>query len=200
MSTLIYWLVSLAAAYLIGSLSSAIIVCKALGLEDPRTQGSKNPGATNVLRLGGKAAAATVLVFDILKGFIAVKLATLFGVFGFALSTVALAAVIGHMYPIFFGFEGGKGVATAVGAMFGLSLWLGLALVIVWLASTYFTRYVSLGSIIAAATAPFFCLIFGFWSYIIPIAIMSLLVIYRHMDNIQRLREGREDKLKFGEK
>ncbi|OGT06332.1 MAG: acyl-phosphate glycerol 3-phosphate acyltransferase, partial [Gammaproteobacteria bacterium GWE2_37_16] len=136
-------------AYLMGSLSSAIIVSKLLGLPDPRTQGSGNPGATNILRLGGKFPAIITLISDILKGLIPVLIANLANIHGFWLGVIALAAVVGHVFPVFFNFKGGKGVATALGAFIALNIWIGIIAIAVWLIVTAIWRYVSLASLIA---------------------------------------------------
>jgi acyl phosphate:glycerol-3-phosphate acyltransferase len=193
------------AAYLIGSLSFAVIVSRVMGLNDPRTFGSKNPGATNVLRSGSKAAAIITLVLDALKGFIPVMLVHVFGkAYGLGDGTVALvglAAFLGHLYPVFFKFVGGKGVATAVGVLFGVHWALGLACVISFAIILYFFRFVSLASLIAAAFAPV-CYLFGdtvLWSsdrYItLMLVIMAVLLAYRHGENITRLIQGKESKL-----
>lgn len=193
------------AAYLLGSLSFAVIVSSLMGLNDPRTFGSKNPGATNVLRSGSKAAAIITLVLDALKGFIPVMLVHVFGkAYGLGDGTVALvglAAFLGHLYPVFFKFVGGKGVATAVGVLFGVHWALGLACVISFAIILYFFRFVSLASLIAAAFAPV-CYLFGdtvLWSsdrYItLMLVIMAVLLAYRHGENITRLIQGKESKL-----
>lgn len=195
--TLIIWLFFLVVAYMMGSLSSAIIICQLLGYPDPRTEGSNNPGATNVLRIAGKKVAALVLVGDVLKGFIPVILATFLGIKGFELGFIALAAVVGHMYPVFFQFKGGKGVATALGVLFGLSLMLTFLIAIVWFSAVMFTRYVSLGAICSAIAAPLLTFLTGQSYYFIPITIISLLIIWRHYDNIMRLKEGTEGKTYF---
>lgn len=184
-------------AYLIGSLSSAILVCRFMGLPDPRTQGSKNPGATNVLRIGGKVPALITLGGDILKGTVPVLLAHLFGVSGLFLGFVAVAAFIGHLFPVFFGFEGGKGVATAFGGLLGLSLFAAIIAAAIWLVVAAITRYSSLAALIAAIVAPFMVLIFSQASYFLPVLIMTGLLIWRHLDNIQRLRAKTETKINF---
>lgn len=190
-------IIFIALAYAVGSLSSAIIVCQVMHLPDPRTQGSKNPGATNVLRIGGKTPALITLAGDVLKALIPVLLAHLFGVSGFFLGMVALAAFIGHLFPVFFQFEGGKGVATALGGLLGLSLFTGLAAVVIWVAVAGITRYSSLAALITAAAAPFILLIFGHASYFLPALAMSALLVWRHLGNIQRLRAGTETKINF---
>jgi len=182
--------------YLVGSLSSAILVCKAMKLPDPRTEGSGNPGATNVLRIGGKLPAALVLVGDILKGFLPVLIAALVGVYGIMLGLVALAAVIGHMYPAYFKFQGGKGVATAFGGILALSPIVAIIAAIVWAVIVFVTRYVSLASLIAVVLAAVLIL-FVYTIYFLPVAIIAGLIIYRHMDNIARLKAGTESKIEL---
>jgi glycerol-3-phosphate acyltransferase PlsY len=192
-------------AYLIGSLSFAVIVSKLMGLNDPRTFGSKNPGATNVLRSGSKPAAIITLVLDALKGYIPVALVQWFGKdHGLGDGTVALvglAAFLGHLYPVFFKLKGGKGVATAVGVLLGVHWALGLACVVSFAIVAYFFRYVSLASLVAAAFAPV-CYLFGdgvLWSadrYItLMLVVMAMLLAYRHSENITRLIQGKEAKL-----
>ncbi|MCH9769370.1 MAG: glycerol-3-phosphate 1-O-acyltransferase PlsY [Gammaproteobacteria bacterium] len=184
-------------AYLLGSLSMAIILSKYLKFPDPRNEGSGNAGATNVLRTVGKDKAIMVLIGDILKGLIAVLLARLFGVQGFMLGLVAFAAVIGHMYPVFFGFKGGKGVATAMGTIIVLSLWVGIVAAIVWVAIAFILRYASLASLIAAAAAPILMLIFGHMVYFIPVLLIAGAIFWKHKDNIRRLKTGTENKINF---
>ena len=192
------------AAYLIGSLSFAVIVSKLMGLNDPRTYGSKNPGATNVLRSGSKPAAIATLLLDALKGFVPVFAVQMWGErFGLGdgtLAFVALAVFLGHLFPVFFKFKGGKGVATATGVIFGIHWLLGLACVVSFVIVLYFSRMVSLASITAAAFAPFYYL-FGdrmSWytskSVLLAIFIMALLLALRHRQNINRLLTGTEPK------
>jgi len=187
-------------AYLIGSLSFAVIISRVMGLKDPRTYGSGNPGATNVLRTGNKAAAVLTLVFDALKGYVPVLLAGLYGErLGLGEGTVALvglAAFLGHLWPVFFRFEGGKGVATAGGVLFGFNPWLGLATVATWLIIAFFFRYSSLASIVAAVFAPFYqLLIWGGGPLSVSITLIGLLLIWRHSANISRLLSGKESRL-----
>jgi glycerol-3-phosphate acyltransferase PlsY len=186
----------IAIAYLIGSLNSAILVCKVMKLADPRIEGSGNPGATNVLRIAGKKAATIVLVGDMLKGFLPVLCAHILGVSDFALACVALAAVIGHMYPVFFKFQGGKGVATAFGAILALSFWIGLLAAIVWGVVVFVTKYVSLASLIAMVFAAVLIL-FAHTAYFLPIVVMIVLVGWRHKENIDRLKLGTENKIEW---
>ena len=182
--------------YLLGSLSSAIIVCRLMKLPDPRQEGSGNPGTMNVLRIAGLNPAIFTLLGDVLKGLIAVLLARAFGVHGFMLSLVALAAFIGHIFPVFFKFEGGKGVATAIGAILGLSLWAGLITIVAWIVVLAIFRYASLASLVALVVAPI-CALFAHAGFFIPLVIMLLIVVWRHWGNIQRLMDGTEDKVDF---
>ena len=194
---------ALLAAYLIGSLSFAVIISRALGLADPRSYGSKNPGATNVLRSGNKPAALLTLAFDALKGYVPVLLVLLYGQpYGLGETTAAfagLAAFVGHVWPVFFRFQGGKGVATAAGALIAINPWLGLATLLSFAIIVAFSRYVSLASIVAAAFAPFYqALIWGLEPGLLAIAAMSLILVWRHEANIKRLIAGTESK--FGQK
>jgi glycerol-3-phosphate acyltransferase PlsY len=192
-------------AYMVGSLSFAVIVSRVMGLNDPRTFGSKNPGATNVLRSGNKAAAVVTLLLDAAKGCLPVVLVKWFGApYGLDDGTVALvglAAFLGHLYPVFFKFVGGKGVATALGVLVGISWMLGLAVCITWLLMAYLFRFSSLAALTAAVLAPVYY-IFGngtVWymskEILFATAIMSLLLIYRHAENIGRLAKGTESRL-----
>ena len=189
------------AAYLIGSLSFAVIVSRMFGLPDPHSYGSGNPGATNVLRTGRKLAAALTLAGDTGKGALAVALAWKFapdyGVDMSGIALVALAVFLGHVYPVFFRFRGGKGVATALGILCALSPWLGLATLATWLVIVLFFRMVSLASIIAAVFAPFCtAMLFGMASPLLPgVLAIAALLIYRHKENIARLRAGTESRI-----
>jgi glycerol-3-phosphate acyltransferase PlsY len=191
--------------YLIGSLSFAVIVSRVMGLQDPRTFGSKNPGATNVLRSGSKAAAIVTLLLDAAKGWLPVMLVKWYGKpYGLedgTMAMVGLAAFAGHLYPVFFRFAGGKGVATALGVLTGVSWILGLATGATWLIMAYFFRYSSLASLTAAVFAPVFY-IFGdgaAWymnkGVLLSLSVMSLLLVYRHAENIGRLARGTESRL-----
>jgi len=195
--TLIIFIIFFVLAYLLGSVNSAILVSKLMGLPDPRTQGSGNPGATNVLRSGNKVAAAAVLIGDVLKGMIPVLLASMLLVHGFLLAMIGLAAVTGHIYPVFFRFEGGKGVATTMGVIFSLSLGLGIITLLILVLVVAFTRYVSLGSISAIIAAPILALFGGHAAYFVPLMLIAALVLFRHKENIARLRDGIENKFKF---
>ena len=200
-----YPLLAAVAAYLIGSLSFAVIVSRVMGLNDPRTYGSKNPGATNVLRSGSKAAAVVTLLLDAAKGWLPVALVRWFGEpYGLGDGTVALVALgafLGHLYPVFFRFQGGKGVATALGVLVGIDWLLGLATAATWLIIAFFFRYSSLASLAAALFAPVYYLMAGgvAWSMdkriLAAISVMAMLLFWRHRDNIQRLIEGKESRL-----
>lgn len=188
------------AAYLIGSISFAVVVSKLFGLSDPRTYGSKNPGATNVLRSGNKAAAILTLLGDGFKGWLAVWLTVRFGaeydLGETAVALVALAVFLGHLWPVFFKFIGGKGVATALGVLLGVNPWLGLATLVTWLVIAYAFRYSSLAAIIAAIFAPFYYgLLFGPDPKLLAIFIMSGLLVYRHGANIGKLMQGKESRI-----
>lgn len=194
---IIKFFILLIIAYLLGSISSAVVICRLLGLPDPRTQGSGNPGATNVMRMGGKSAAIYTLLGDALKGFIPVLLARLFGIEGFWLGLIAVAALIGHIFPIFFQFKGGKGVATAFGALLAMTPGMALVAAITWLLVLVFSRYSSLAAIVTALVAPIYMLLFADFSYFVPMLFISAILIWRHWDNIQRLKAGTENKVNF---
>ncbi len=193
------------AAYLLGSLAFAVIVSRAMGLSDPRTFGSGNPGATNVLRSGSKAAALVTLLLDAAKGLVPVLLVKAWGgeagLGAGTVGAVALAAFLGHLYPVFFRFQGGKGVATFIGAVFGIDWLLGIATGATWLIIAYFFRYSSLASLVSAVFAPAYFLLGGgiAWTASAPVAAclaaMSLLLVWRHRENINRLVAGTESKL-----
>jgi glycerol-3-phosphate acyltransferase PlsY len=198
--TTILPLLAAVAAYLIGSLSFAVIVSRLMGLSDPRSYGSGNPGATNVLRSGNKAAAVLTLVLDALKGYVPVALVVFFGrPYGLGEGTVALvalAAFVGHLWPVFFRFKGGKGVATAAGALLGIDPLLGGATLATWLIIAAFFRYSSLASLVAAAFAPFWQLLTaGFGPIALALVVMSLLLAWRHSGNIRKLMAGTESRL-----
>ena len=201
----IYSAAAVMAAYLLGSLAFAVIVSKLMGLSDPRTFGSKNPGATNVLRSGNKAAAVVTLLLDGLKGFVPVVLVRAYGHrYGMGDGTVAmvgLAAFLGHLYPVFFRFKGGKGVATFLGVVFGIHWVLGIATGLTWIIIAFFFRYSSLASLVAAVFAPVYYLLGDRmqWYAAKPIAfalfVMAGLLAWRHRENIRRLVEGKESRL-----
>ena len=197
MSSALLIIAMIIVAYLLGSISSAILVCRLKGLPDPRSQGSKNPGATNVLRIGGVWAAAMVFIFDMLKGALPAYCAYLLGIHGFWLGIVAISACIGHMFPIFFQFKGGKGVATALGAMASIS-YMAVSLMTTWLVVVLISRYSSLAAIVTSILAPFYTLWFDD-RFILPVSMLSLLILWRHKDNFQRLFRGEEPKI-FGNK
>lgn len=184
------------AAYLLGSLSSAIILCRLFGLPDPRSQGSGNPGATNVLRFGGRKLAALTLLGDLLKGLLPVLLAHGLGVATLTLACTGMAAFLGHLYPVFFSFRGGKGVATAVGVLFGLSWPVALAALVTWLLMTLLFRISSLSALTAATLAPLYMYLLNGHPVLVGMAgMMSLLLLWRHRTNIQRLLRGEEKKI-----
>ncbi len=184
------------AAYLIGSISSAIHVSRLMGLQDPRQVGSGNPGATNVLRYGGKKAAIFTLLGDILKGVIPVVVARAYGIDPILLAAVMLLAFIGHLYPVFHGFRGGKGVATAFGVLMALNAWVGLALVATWLVMAVVFRYSSVAAVAAAVSAPLYVgWLVGVGPFLYATLVMALLLIWRHRSNVQKLLAGTEDKI-----
>ncbi len=196
MTTLIF----VVCAYLIGSVSFAVLMSKAFGLADPRTYGSGNPGATNVLRSGKKAAAALTLLGDAAKGGVAVLLAKHYAPQGesylLLVALVAIAVFIGHLFPIFLRFRGGKGVATALGVLLALSVWMGLAVLATWILVVAVFRYSSLSALIAAVAAPIYAMLFHLRpEWVVATAIMSMLLIWRHKRNIQNLMTGKESKI-----
>jgi len=196
----LYGVLAIVLAYLIGSVSFAVLVSRAMGLADPRSYGSKNPGATNVLRTGNKAAAVLTLLGDAAKGFVAVALArALAARYGFGDATialVALAAFVGHLYPVFHGFKGGKGVATAAGILLALNLWLGLGTLLTWVLIAFFFRYSSLAALVAAVFAPLWYLfLFGPDAILVAVGVMSALLIWRHSANIANLLSGKERRI-----
>jgi glycerol-3-phosphate acyltransferase PlsY len=187
-------LIYLALGYLIGSLPFAVIVSKLFGLADPRSFGSGNPGATNVLRTGNKAAAALTLLGDASKGWLAMFIATKVGAGETAVALTGLAAFLGHLYPVFLKFKGGKGVATAIGVLIGLDGWLALAAAAIWMATAVVSRYSSLAAITAAAVAPILTLAWhGSGAIALVVGLMCLLLIWRHRGNIGRLIAGTEN-------
>lgn len=183
-------------AYLLGSISTAIITCKLMGLPDPRTLGSKNPGATNVLRFGGKKAAAVTLFGDFLKGLLPVLIGLALKVEPQALALIGLAAFLGHLYPVFFGFQGGKGVATAFGVILGLSWQVAVAALLTWLVMAKVFKISSLSALTAAVLTPLYCwLLTPQTEFIILLAVVSVLLIWRHRSNIRNLLSGAEGKI-----
>ena len=205
LSPLLVWAAAVLAAYLIGSLSFAVIVSRFMGLNDPRSYGSKNPGATNVLRSGNKLAAVVTLLLDAIKGWLPMALVhwqgAAYGLGDGALAAVGLAAFLGHLYPVFFGFKGGKGVATAAGVLFGVHWLLGLACMGTWALVAYVSRYSSLSALSCAMLAPLFYVLGdrGLWyvdrSVLLMLVLMGALLIYRHRENISKLLQGKESKL-----
>ncbi|EAR53921.1 hypothetical protein SKA34_17987 [Photobacterium sp. SKA34] len=187
-------LLMIIAAYLLGSISSAVLISRLYRLPDPRKSGSGNPGATNVLRLGGKSAAALVLVSDILKGMLPVWLSYFLGINPFLLGIIGIAACLGHIYPLFFHFQGGKGVATALGALAPIGWDLSGMLITTWVLTLVVTGYSSLASLITALAATMLT-----WlvkpEYTMPVSMLSCLIIFRHHENIRRLLDGQETKI-----
>lgn len=191
---LFFFLVTL--GYLMGSVSSAIIVCRIFDLPDPLVEGSKNPGATNVLRIAGRQYALLVMAGDLLKGTIPVLIAKALHASPSIVAFTALAAVIGHMYPLFFKFKGGKGVATAIGALLGLHFIIGILVAATWLLVAHFNRHASLSSIVALSLAPFYTLLFlRNLDTFSPLFFIALLVLFKHRQNIARLLAGTEPKI-----
>lgn len=185
-----------ALAYLLGSVSTAIITCKLMGLPDPRTVGSNNPGATNVLRLGGKKAAAITLLGDMLKGLIPVLIARAFELDYTWLFIIGFAAFLGHLYPAYYGFKGGKGVATAIGVYAGIHLWAALAVIATWLFVAKVLKISSLAALVATLLAPlYFYLFTQHVPLTIGMVIMTALIYWRHRSNIRNLLDGSEDKI-----
>ncbi len=193
-------LLAAGAAYLVGSLSFAVIVSRAMRLDDPRSYGSGNPGATNVLRSGNKSAAVLTLLLDAFKGYLPVALVDSFGArWGWGegtLALVGLAAFCGHLWPVFFRFKGGNGVATAAGVLLGLNPWLGLATLATWVVIAAFFRYSSLAALVAAVFAPFYeLLLWGAGPVALAVGVMGLLLIWRHRGNIRKLLAGTESRI-----
>lgn len=180
-------------SYLVGSVSSAIIVCRLMGLPDPRTEGSHNPGATNVMRIGGKKAAAITLAGDAVKGLLPVLAAKMLGVESLILALVVFAAFLGHLYPIFFGFKGGKGVATSFGVSLGVSWFLGLAVSGTWFLVYKISKISSLSALVAAVLTPIYTWLIVGDSYLVGVFfVISVALLWRHKSNIQRLLAGEE--------
>jgi glycerol-3-phosphate acyltransferase PlsY len=204
-SPLLVWAAAVLAAYLIGSFSFAVIVSRFMGLNDPRSYGSKNPGATNVLRSGNKLAAVATLLLDAIKGWLPMALVqwqgAAYGLGDGALAAVGLAAFLGHLFPVFFSFKGGKGVATAAGVLFGVHWLLGLACMGTWALVAYVSRYSSLSALSCALLAPLYYVLGdrGLWyvdrSVLLMLVVMGALLIYRHKENISKLLQGKESKL-----
>lgn len=194
--TIFLFCVVVTIGYLSGSVCSAVIVSNIFALPDPRQEGSKNPGATNMLRLAGKKYAIIVLFADLLKGLLPVLLAKLLDASTAAISFTCFAAVMGHMYPIFFGFKGGKGVATALGALLGLHFIMGVAVIATWLLIANFSRYSSLASILSIILAPVYSLIMGsHLDTLPPLIFIAIFILYQHRENVTRLIDGEESKI-----
>lgn len=181
--------------YLMGSTSAAIIVCRVMSLPDPRTEGSNNPGATNVLRIGGKKPAAITLVGDFLKGLVPVSLAIGLGASDSIIALTGVAALLGHLFPLFFGFQGGKGVATSLGVLLGFSWLVAAAVALTWLLVAKVFRISSLSALVATLLTPLFAWFLSSITFFIASIIISILVLYRHTDNIKRLLKGKEKEL-----
>lgn len=181
-------------AYCCGSISSAVLVCQLFRLPDPRHTGSNNPGATNVYRIGGRIPAIVTLFFDVLKGFLPVYLGDQFNFEALALGLLGLSACLGHMYPLFFQFKGGKGVATALGALTAINPILALLVIAIWIVAVFLSGYSSVGALIAVVAAPFIIL----WlspQYFITVSMIAILILLRHKQNIERLLQGQESKI-----
>lgn len=188
-------------AYLIGSICSAIIVSQCFSLPDPRMSGSKNPGATNIMRLSGKRYGILVLCVDLLKGLVPVILAKSLGAPAIIVSLTAFTAVLGHMYPVFFNFKGGKGVATTLGALLGFYWMLGVLVIVTWLVVASFSRYSSLASLISITLAPFYSIFFlTSFTALLPFILITCIVVYQHRHNIMRLMTGTEPKFNLRKK
>jgi glycerol-3-phosphate acyltransferase PlsY len=191
-----YLIIAIVLAYLIGSISSAIIVCKIMKLPDPRREGSRNPGASNVLRIGGKKAAFITLLGDSLKGFLPVFIAYQLGFDATVLAAIALAAFLGHLFPIYFRFEGGKGVATLMGSLLALNWPTGLCWLATWIIVAYVFRYSSLAGMTASLLAPIYMWFFSNnKAYILVTVIMAVILMVRHKENIRNLIQGKEKKI-----
>lgn len=187
--------------YLLGSLSSAVMICRIMGLPDPRSSGSGNPGATNVLRFGNKLAAIMTLLGDLLKGLVPVLLARWLQADVLIIAATAAAAFLGHLFPLFFQFKGGKGVATAFGVYLALDMRLAVALLATWMIIAFASRYSSLAALSAAALAPVYVYLISHQAaYVVTTTVIAILILWRHRGNIQRLRAGQEDQIKLGSK
>ena len=183
-------------AYLLGSLSSAVLVSRVFDLPDPREQGSKNPGATNVLRLGGKKAAVITLLGDAAKGLVPVLLAKSLGAGPLIVGLTGLAAFVGHLFPVFFGFKGGKGVATALGVLSGFSWLMGLGVSATWIGVAYISKFSSLAALVAAVLAPVYAWLWAGSPVLTAVtSVMTVLLLWRHRPNIERLLKGEESKI-----
>lgn len=188
-------------AYLMGSISSAVLIARVFNMPDPRTVGSGNPGATNILRQGNRTAAISTLLSDVLKGAIPVLITRAFTQDAQILAIVAAAAFIGHLFPVFFQFKGGKGVATALGVYLALNLWMGLALILCWLAAALLFRYSSLAAVLTAVLSPLFAwFLLPGTPFLLSSVFIAVFLLWRHKANIKRLIKGEEDKIKLRKK
>ncbi|QHG92737.1 glycerol-3-phosphate 1-O-acyltransferase [Coxiella endosymbiont of Amblyomma sculptum] len=189
---------SIVLVYLIGSFPCAIVLSKLTSFPDPRTIGSGNPGATNILRVSGKKSAFFVLLGDSLKGLVSVLIARFLGVYGVDLPYIVLTVVVGHIFPLYFEFKGGKGVATMLGAFWGLSFQVGFYLTVTWLIAAYLFRYASAAALVSVIAAPVYTtMIIDVHDYLFPITLISILVVWKHRENIWNLCKGLERKLQF---
>lgn len=189
--------IAIVIAYLIGSINMSIIISKILKKPDPRTQGSGNAGATNMLRTGSKQQAALVLIGDLVKGLLAVFIGHALGAHGLGIGFVALAAVLGHVFPLYFQFRGGKGVATMIGVLIAMNLYLGVIAIIAWIITAFVSRYASLASLVAAIVAVALTLILGRFGLFIPVLLIAALIFWKHIGNIERLKNKTESKINF---
>jgi len=197
MDPIIYTIIFSVFAYLLGSISSAIITCKLMGLQDPRTTGSRNPGATNVLRLGGKKAAIITLFGDMLKGLVPVLIAAQFGVDNLTLALVGFLAFLGHIFPLYYGFKGGKGVATYFGVILGINWQVGLIALLIWLSVAFLLKISSLSALVSMFLTPF--VLWNFTHSVeltTAVIVMSMIAFWRHTSNILALVTGKEEKIK----
>ena len=191
-----HYLIYALAGYLVGSISTAIITCKLMGLEDPRDVGSTNPGATNVLRHGGKKAAIITLIGDMLKGMIPVIAVTMIEPAAAAIAVTGLGAFLGHVFPVYYGFKGGKGVATYYGVLFGFSWLSGLAAAIIWLLTAFFTKISSLSALVSALAAPLILWqVTGSTELTVSLGLMTLILYWRHRSNVRNIIAGKEHKI-----
>ncbi len=201
MHSLIFFLIAIGTSYVVGSLCSAVVVSNLCSLPDPRTEGSQNPGATNVLRLSGKKYAFIVLLADMLKGFFPVILFKIFGASPFVQGFIALAAVLGHIFPLFFKFKGGKGVATGLGTVLALNWMLGLIICGIWILVAAISRYSSLASLVAVSAIPILANFFhNSINAFFPLLMMTFCILIKHKENFSRLQAGEESKINFNER
>ncbi len=190
-----FFLIMFVVSYLLGSISSAILICKLCGLPDPRSKGSGNPGATNVLRFGGKKIATAVLLGDVLKGLIPVIIVVMFDAPNWVVTLTAFFAFLGHVFPIFYEFQGGKGVATYLGTMLGVYWLLGLIAIVSWLLVAAITRYSSLSAVVMSLVVPIAAYFFLGVEATLPLLLMTVILLFRHAANLKRLSAGKEPKI-----